>query len=91
VVHAEAPSSLLYNFDGYLDHDGSKHALTASQLLLRGAVLKNTAEVIGASGAAPAQAAQPRLRALTNRASGCSVRASTQAWCCLQARRPRCG
>ena len=56
VAHAEAPSSLLYNFDGYLDHDGSKHALTASQLLLRGAILKNTAEVIGASEAAPVQA-----------------------------------
>ena len=87
-MHAEAPNSLLYNFDGYLEHDNVKHPLTASQLLLRGAVLKNTAEVFGTT--TTSQCARRRHPSLTTDGAAGS-RTYVQASFCLPAKRPRCG
>ncbi|PVZ98884.1 hypothetical protein BB558_005116 [Smittium angustum] len=42
MTYTEAPSPDLYTFEGYLDVQGEKHALTPNNLLLRGSKLRNT-------------------------------------------------
>ncbi|OMJ25822.1 Phospholipid-transporting ATPase 6 [Smittium culicis] len=42
ITYTEAPSPDLYSFEGYLEVDGEKHALTPNNLLLRGSKLRNT-------------------------------------------------
>ncbi|KAJ2366764.1 hypothetical protein H4S02_005769, partial [Coemansia sp. RSA 2611] len=41
----EPASPELYSFEGFMEIDGTRHALTPNQLLLRGSVLRNTAYV----------------------------------------------
>ncbi|KAJ1950554.1 hypothetical protein EC988_004346, partial [Linderina pennispora] len=44
-TYVEPPSAELYNFEGFMEVGGERHALTPNQLLLRGSVLRNTAYV----------------------------------------------
>ncbi|OMH79818.1 putative phospholipid-transporting ATPase 7 [Zancudomyces culisetae] len=42
ITYTEPPDPDLYSFEGYLEVEGIKHALTSNQLLLRGSKLRNT-------------------------------------------------
>ncbi|KAJ3112249.1 hypothetical protein HDU96_004757 [Phlyctochytrium bullatum] len=78
VIHAEPPSGDLYSFEGYIVSHQQRNPLTVSQVLLRGATLRNTKEIYGAvvysgeetkirknSNSEPKTKA-PHLEALTN-------------------------
>ncbi|CAG8602212.1 5023_t:CDS:2, partial [Paraglomus occultum] len=46
-INTENPNQDLYNFDGSIELNGEKTPLTTNQVLLRGTILRNTAEVYG--------------------------------------------
>ncbi|ORY00825.1 phospholipid-translocating P-type ATPase [Basidiobolus meristosporus CBS 931.73] len=46
-LQAEDPNMDLYNFDGYLQQETARYPVSVNQILLRGTILRNTANVIG--------------------------------------------